>query len=86
MITGVIYPAVVTAVAQVAFPCQANGSMIVVDGKTVGSSLIGQQFADPKYFWGRPSTPASRREPAVRREHSGGLEPRPHQQGPHRRG
>ena len=55
IVTGVIYPAVVTAVAQVAFPSQANGSMIVVDGKTLGSSLIGQGFSDPKYFWGRPS-------------------------------
>jgi K+-transporting ATPase ATPase C chain len=55
VITGVIYPAVVTAVAQVAFPSQANGSLIVVDGKTVGSSLIGQAFDGPKYFWGRPS-------------------------------
>jgi potassium-transporting ATPase KdpC subunit len=55
VITGAIYPAVVTAIAQVAFPHQANGSLIVVDGKTVGSSLIGQAFSDPKYFWGRPS-------------------------------
>lgn len=55
LITGVIYPAVVTAIAQVAFPSQANGSMIVVDGKAVGSSLIGQYFNEPKYFWGRPS-------------------------------
>lgn len=55
LITGVVYPAVVTAIAQVAFPNQANGSMIVVDGKTVGSSLIGQCFDQPKYFWGRPS-------------------------------
>jgi potassium-transporting ATPase KdpC subunit len=55
VITGVIYPAVVTAVAQVAFPSQANGSMIVVDGKAVGSSLIGQYFSDAKYLWGRPS-------------------------------
>ena len=55
VITGVAYPAVVTAIAQVAFPHQANGSMIVVDGKTVGSSLIGQAFDDPKYFSGRPS-------------------------------
>ena len=54
-ITGVAYPAVVTAVAQVAFPSQANGSMIVVDGTTVGSSLIGQSFSEPQYFWGRPS-------------------------------
>ncbi len=54
-ITGVAYPGAVTAVAQVAFPSQANGSLIVVDGKTVGSSLIGQAFSDPKYLWGRPS-------------------------------
>ncbi len=55
LVTGVAYPAVVTAIAQVVFPSQANGSMIVVDGKTVGSSLIGQAFSDPKYLWGRPS-------------------------------
>jgi potassium-transporting ATPase KdpC subunit len=55
LITGVAYPLVVTVIAQVAFPSQANGSMITVDGKTVGSSLIGQAFNDPKYFWGRPS-------------------------------
>lgn len=55
LITGVAYPAIVTAVAQVAFPSQANGSMIVVNGKTVGSSLIGQAFDDPKYFSGRLS-------------------------------
>jgi K+-transporting ATPase ATPase C chain len=55
VITGLVYPVVVTAVAQVVFPGQANGSMIVVDGKTVGSSLIGQAFDDPKYFSGRPS-------------------------------
>jgi K+-transporting ATPase ATPase C chain len=54
-ITGVVYPAAVTVIAQVAFPRQANGSMIVVGGRTVGSSLIGQAFSDPKYFWGRPS-------------------------------
>jgi len=55
VITGLAYPAAVTAIAQVAFPGQANGSMIVVDGNTVGSSLIGQAFDDPKYFSGRPS-------------------------------
>jgi potassium-transporting ATPase KdpC subunit len=55
IVTGVVYPAVVTAVAQVAFPHQANGSMIVVNGKTLGSSLIGQAFSEPQYFWGRPS-------------------------------
>jgi len=55
VVTGVIYPAVVYAIGQVAFPSQANGSLIVVDGRTVGSSLIGQAFSDPTYFWGRPS-------------------------------
>jgi potassium-transporting ATPase KdpC subunit len=55
LITGVIYPLVVTGVAQVVFPSQANGSLIMVDGKAVGSELIGQQFDDPKYFWGRIS-------------------------------
>jgi K+-transporting ATPase ATPase C chain len=55
VITGFIYPAIVTAIAQVVFPRQANGSMIVVDGRTVGSSLIGQCFDQDKYFWGRPS-------------------------------
>jgi K+-transporting ATPase ATPase C chain len=55
VLTGAIYPAIVTAIAQVVFPSQANGSMIVVDGKAIGSSLIGQAFSDDKYFWGRPS-------------------------------
>ncbi|HMB24593.1 MAG: potassium-transporting ATPase subunit KdpC [Chloroflexota bacterium] len=55
VITGVIYPLVVTGIAQVVFPHQANGSLIVIDGKTYGSELIGQQFDDPKYFWGRLS-------------------------------
>ena len=55
LITGFIYPAAVTAVAQAVFPSQANGSYVVVNGTAVGSSLIGQAFSDPKYFWGRPS-------------------------------
>ncbi len=55
LILGVLYPAFVTAVAQVAFPSQANGSFITVDGRTFGSSLIGQAFEQPQYFWGRPS-------------------------------
>ncbi len=54
-VTGLLYPAAVTAVAQVVFPAQANGSMITADGRTVGSTLIGQAFSDPRYFWGRPS-------------------------------
>jgi potassium-transporting ATPase KdpC subunit len=55
VVMGLAYPAFVTAIAQVVFPRQANGSLIVKDGKTVGSTLIGQPFDDPKYFWGRPS-------------------------------
>jgi K+-transporting ATPase ATPase C chain len=57
-ITGVIYPLVVTGVAQLAFPAHAQGSILVRDGKPVGSSLIGQNFTDPKHFWSRPSATA----------------------------
>jgi K+-transporting ATPase ATPase C chain len=56
LITGIVYPLVVTAIAQVAFPNQANGSFIATaDGRTIGSSLIGQAFSEDEYFWGRPS-------------------------------
>lgn len=55
LITGVVYPLVVTGVAQAVFPAQANGNFILVDGKPVGSLLIGQPFSDPTYFWGRLS-------------------------------
>jgi K+-transporting ATPase ATPase C chain len=54
-LTGIVYPLVVTGIAQIAFPYQANGSLVFKDGRVVGSELIGQQFDDPKYFWGRLS-------------------------------
>ena len=55
LVTGVAYPLLVTGIAQTAFPRQANGSLVLRDGKTLGSELIGQSFDDPKYFWGRLS-------------------------------
>ncbi|MCX6682669.1 MAG: potassium-transporting ATPase subunit KdpC, partial [Methanoregula sp.] len=55
LLTGVLYPLVITGVAQLIFPVQANGNFMEHDGKVAGSALIGQPFASPKYFWGRPS-------------------------------
>ncbi len=55
ILTGLIYPLVVTGLAQVIFPGKANGSIITKNGRAVGSELLGQQFDDPKYFWGRLS-------------------------------
>jgi K+-transporting ATPase ATPase C chain len=55
LLTGIAYPLLVTGITQVIFPRQANGSLIVQNGQVVGSSLIGQSFDDPKYFWGRLS-------------------------------
>ena len=55
VLTGIIYPFLVTGLAQLIFPGKANGSLLKKDGKLVGSELIGQSFNDPKYFWGRLS-------------------------------
>jgi K+-transporting ATPase ATPase C chain len=58
VLTGLIYPLTVTGLAQLVFPDQANGSLIVREGKVIGSKLIGQYFDEPEYFWGRPSATA----------------------------
>jgi len=55
VLLGIVYPLVITGLAKVAFPRQAEGSLIYQNGKLIGSTLIGQSFSDPKYFWGRPS-------------------------------
>jgi K+-transporting ATPase ATPase C chain len=60
VLTGVLYPLAVTGLAQLLFPHEANGSVLVVDGKPVGSALIGQPFTSPGNFWGRPSATATR--------------------------
>lgn len=59
VMTGFIYPAVITGVAQLIFPRQANGSLIIWDGKALGSELVGQPFDDPRHFWGRLSATGS---------------------------
>ena len=55
LLLGLVYPLVITGLAKIAFPRQAEGSLIYKDGKLIGSTLVGQSFSDPKYFWGRPS-------------------------------
>ncbi|MEJ1131030.1 potassium-transporting ATPase subunit KdpC [Variovorax sp. CCNWLW225] len=57
-LTGLVYPLAVTGAAKALFPSQAAGSLVVQGGTAVGSSLIGQNFSDPKHFWGRPSATA----------------------------
>lgn len=58
LIVGVLYPLAVTGIGAVAFPAQVRGSLVERDGKPVGSTLIGQSFSSPRYFWGRPSATA----------------------------
>ncbi|WP_454738563.1 potassium-transporting ATPase subunit KdpC [Cupriavidus necator] len=58
LLTGLLYPGVITAVSKAVFPHQADGSLIEKDGKRIGSELIGQPFSEPKYFWGRLSATA----------------------------
>lgn len=55
LVTGIVYPAVMTGIAQLIFPTQANGSRIAQNGKLIGSNLLSQKFEAPRYFWPRPS-------------------------------
>ena len=65
VLTGLVYPAVMTGVCELIFPQKANGSLVTVDGKVVGSSLIGQSFAKPEYFHPRPSAAGNGYDPTA---------------------
>lgn len=65
LLTGVVYPFLVTGVAHAIFPAKADGSLILRNGKAVGSRLIGQSFSDPKYFWSRPSATSPQADNAL---------------------
>ena len=82
VLAGFVYPLVVTGIAAVAFPHQAHGSLIVRDGRTVGSELIGQPFTDPKYFWAGRRPPRATVNRALQRPELRRLEPRADQPGP----
>src|SRR3954467_13479493 len=73
VVTAIVYPLLITFIAQGVFSHRANGSVVVRDGKAVGSELIGQPFNDPRYFWGRPSATT----PAYDGGNSSGSHPRP---------
>ena len=79
VLLGIIYPLVVTGLAQVIFPNKANGQLIEKDGKIVGSRIIGQGFSGPGYFYPRLSAAGS----WIRRRQLGWIEPRPHQSKAH---